>query len=350
VTADPEAVQSAARGVLRLWGGYSLADPWALALLPLAAGLLAWGRARAGRARGRAPLLPEPQLRTARQRFLWVPPALEGAALTAAILALARPLLCDVRTDVVSEGVDIALVVDRSSSMQFDDLERGRTRLEVVKDVVAEFAARRMTDRVGASDNVALITFARYPRLLCPFTLDVDALHGFLRQVRMAELKQEDGTAIGDALAEAVAALRASSARSKVVVLLTDGQNNVDDITPADAARLALESGIRVHTVFAAKNDYRLDPFLGRYVAVDSQVDTSVLEQIARTTGGRSFRAGDRAELERVYADIESLERTPRHEQRTEEAYDLYPAWLGAALATYLLGWLSSSTWARRIA
>ena len=107
-------------------------------------------------------------------------------------VALARPLRSNVEHDVHSEGVDIALVVDRSGSMQFEDLEEGKSRLAVVKEVIGEFAARRMSDRENAADNVALITFARYPRLLCPFTLDVDALHGFLEQVQLVERANGD--------------------------------------------------------------------------------------------------------------------------------------------------------------
>ncbi len=345
---SPDAVQSAARGAWKLWGDLSLADPQFLALLPLALLLTAWGRARRGRARGRVPLVPRHPARSLRQRLLWVPATMQLAALVLVVIGLARPLRGNVQRDIVSEGVDIALVIDRSGSMRFDDLERDRSRLEVVKEVVADFAERRMTDRVGAADNVALITFAHFPRLLCPFTLDVGALHGFLDGVELVRHHEEDGTAIGVALAKAVAVLRETDAESKVVVLLTDGENNVHDITPDAAAELAAEEGIRVYTIYAARYLYRHDPFRG-YVPDSAGQDTSELERIAELTGGRFFHARDREALEEIYAEIEALERTERREVRYEETFDLYLYLLLPAIACYGLMWLSNATWARRL-
>ena len=204
VLAQAEAVQSAARARLPLWGDYALADPLVLALLVLVLALALWARAR-GRARGRASVIAAVPA-SARQRLAFVPGALQLLALALAIVALARPLRSNVEHDVHTEGVDIALVVDRSGSMQFEDLEPGekKNRLEVVKDVVGDFATRRMSDREGASDSVALITFARYPQLLCPFTLDAGAITGFLEGVQLAKREEEDGTAIGVGLAKAV--------------------------------------------------------------------------------------------------------------------------------------------------
>jgi Ca-activated chloride channel family protein len=344
-----EEVHSAARSGLRLFGDYSLADPLFLALLPLALGLLVYGRLRAGRAAGRIPVLPAAALRSLRQRLAWLPVLLKGAALALVIIALARPLRGNEQHDVTSEGVDIALLVDRSGSMRFDDLQKGKTRLDVVKEVVADFAERRMTDREGAADNVALVPFARYPQVLCPFTLDVDAVRGFLAGVELVQHREEDGTAIGVALAKAVAMLRESQAESRVVVLLTDGENNVDEILPRAAAELAAEEGIRVHTIYAARWLYVQDPFRG-YVAQDAEADTSDLRAIAELTGGRFWRAKDREQLAGIYAEIEALERTPRVEKRYEETFDLYLRFLLAGMACYGLALLSAYTWARRLA
>src|SRR5262249_27385978 len=155
------------------------------------------------------------------------------------------------------------------------------------KEVVGDFAKRRMTDRENAADNVALITFARYPQLLCPFTLDVDALQGFLDQVDIVKREEEDGTAIGVGLAKAVSILRDSDAKSRICVLLTDGENNIDDISPAEATKLAAEEHIRVYTIFAARYTYRVDPIFGRIEPTNQPVDTSALEQMAKDTGGR---------------------------------------------------------------
>ena len=341
--------QSAARMELRLWADYALADPWYLVILIPGLILLMWGRARRGRPTGTAPVLPVQRLtRSWAQRLGFVPVLLQAAALVLAVLALSRPLLGNVQYQVTSEGVDIALVIDRSGSMKFDDLERGRSRLDVVKDVVADFAARRMGDEHGAADSCALISFARYPQLLCPFTLDFDALNGFLEGVHLVRHLGEDGTGIGVALAKAVALLRETDAESKVVVLLTDGENNVTDILPTQAGELAHEEGVRVYTIFAARNLFVHDNLRG-YIPTRTPPKTAALEAIAELTGGRFYRARDKESLEEIYAEIEALERTERSQERFEETYDLYPAFLAWAVALYALGWLSLLTWARRL-
>ena len=345
--AQLDALQSAASARLPLWGDYALADPLVLALLPVAFALFLWARAR-GRASGRASVVCAVP-RSARQRLAFVPGVMQAAAVVFAVVALARPLRSNVEHSVHSEGVDIALCLDRSGSMQFEDLEQGKSRLQVVKDVVGEFAKRRMTDRENAADSVALITFAHYPRLLCPFTLDVDALTGFLAGVELAKRQEEDGTAIGVGLAKAVSILRESDARSRVCVLLTDGENNIDDITPEAAAELATEEGIKVYTVYAARYVYQRDPFRG-FVPTRAAPDTSALEHMAEVTGGRFYRAADRAQLENIYAEIERLERTPRTEQRFEETFDLYPWWLAPALLCAFGAQLARASWWRRLA
>jgi len=343
-----EGTRSAARGALPLGGNYSLADPPFLLLIPLAVLLLAWGRARGGRPTGRVPLAPGLVVRSWRQRLSWVPVVLQGLAVLLVIVSLSRPLRGNVEFADVTQGIDIALVVDRSSSMRFDDLERNRSRLDVVKDVVGDFAERRMTDQENAADNVALITFARYPQLLCPFTLDVDALLGFLDGVGIVQHREEDMTAIGVALAKAVAILEESEAKSRVVVLLTDGENNLHEITPLDAAELAAEKEIRVHTIYAGKYLFRYDPLRG-FVPTTERPDTSDLQTISALTDGIFRRATDRDRLEEIYAEIEKLERTDRLEQRFEENFDLYPLFLLPAIVLYVLAWLSNATWARRL-
>jgi Ca-activated chloride channel family protein len=343
-------VQSAATGRLPLFADYSLADPWFLALVPLAWWLVWWGRSRRARPAGRVPALPGALLpRTWRQRLAWLPPVLQACALSAAIVALARPLRANELLETTSEGVDIALVIDRSSSMSAEDLAPGRTRMDVVKEVVGDFAERRMTDRVGASDSVALLAFGRYPQLYCPFTLDVGALRGFLERVDFVRYEGEDGTAIGAGLAKAVQILVDAGGESKVVVLLTDGENNVNDIPPLDAADYAAEKGVRVYTVLAGRYVFMQDGF-GRKFATERELDSRELEEIARRTGGRFFRVRDEQSLEQVYAEIEELERTPRTEARFTESYDLYPGFLELAVGAYLGAWLLASTWLRRLA
>jgi Ca-activated chloride channel family protein len=286
--------------------------------------------------------------RSLAQRLASTPAMMQVGALVLVAIALARPLRGSVETSSESEGVDIALVIDRSGSMEHMDLAPDKNRLEVVKEVVRDFAVRRMTDREGAADNVALITFAAYPKLLCPFTLDVDALRGFIEDLAPVNNRAEDGTGIGVGLAKAVAVLKETQAKSKVVVLLTDGENNIDLITPEDAAKLAAEAGIKVYTVFAGRFIYTVD-FFGNLRPTDREIDSSELEKIASLTGGKFFRARDKTELESVYAEIETLERTKREEKRYSETFDLYRWFLLPAIALYVFAWTLASTWLRRL-
>jgi Ca-activated chloride channel homolog len=352
VAQEPSGVKSAAEERFHLWGAYSLGDPWFLLAIPVGLACLWWGRSRAGRAHARVSVLPGASLgRSWPQRLGWLVPLAQALALCSLAIALARPLRGSTETSSVSEGVDIALVIDRSGSMHYEDLEPGKSRLEVVKEVVRDFAVRRMTDREGAADNVALITFAAFPQLLCPFTLDVDAVTGFLAGLQPVapNNRAEDGTAIGIGLSKAVAVLKETDARSKVVVLLTDGENNIDYITPADAAKLAADEHVKVYTVFAGRFVYTMD-FFNRPQATEREIDTSDLENIARVTGGTFFRARDKAELAKVYAEIEALERTKREQRHWSETFDLYPWFLVPALALYAAAWLAATTLLRRIA
>jgi Ca-activated chloride channel family protein len=205
-----------------------------------------------------------------------------------------------------------------------------------------------MSDRVGAADNCALVTFAQFPQLLCPFTLDYGAFDGFLKTVDLVRNEAEDGTAIGRGLAKAVALLKDSDAKSKVVVLLTDGENNVEDITPAEAAELAVAEHVKVYTVLAARYAFQEDIF-GRVYPTNREIDSTALEDIAEKTDGSFFRAKDRDALEAAYQRIEELERSERREERYTETFDLYGEFLLAALATYVAAWISYATWARRL-
>ena len=342
-----DVAKSSAEGRLELWGGYFLADPWFLVLFALLPFLCWRGRASRRHPVGGVPVLPEGVPRSLAQRLAWMPRIAEVLAASMVVVALARPLRSNVELNRESEGIDIALLVDRSTSMTQKDLDptTGRTRLDVVKEVVGEFATRRMTDREGAADACGLIVFARYPQMACPFTLDADALVRTLDGIEFAE-QWDAGTGIGIALAKAVAVLKESEAKSRIVVLLTDGENNQQEITPLEAGEMAAEEGIKVYTIFAGL--YASDRF-GRLVEADGRIDTTELETIAERTGGVFFRARDKAALEDVYQTIEDLERTPREDSRFAEFFELYEHWLVGAIALYLLSWLSACTWARRL-
>ncbi len=346
VQAAAAPVKSAAEEGLKLFGAYSLSNPWFLVLVPIGIVLLFVGRS--GRARARFPSLEGARPpRSLRQRFSWLVPVLQIASLSGVAIALSRPLRGSVESSTTSAGVDIALVIDRSDSMRAEDLEAGRNRLDVVKEVVRDFATRRMSDREGAADSVGLVVFAMYPQLLCPFTLDVDAITGFIDNLQVAQNPAENGTAIGSGLAKAVQLLAQTRAKSKVVVLLTDGENNVFHVPPLEAADFAARQKVKVYTIFAGRYAYRPD-FLGRPGYSDREIDTTEMVEIAKRTGGRFFRARDKNELEAAYAEIEKLERTERVTRRWSETFDLYPWFLGPGLALYVLSWIFGTTWLRR--
>jgi Ca-activated chloride channel family protein len=353
VGATPQGeVQSSAAAELTLFSNYALGDPWMLALLPcvLAIWIVAHSRAQRPALSGSVPALVAGQLSVGsswRQTLRPLAAAAELLGLLACVSALARPLSGSVETELKSEGVDIVLCLDRSSSMVFEDMEEGESRLEVVKQVAGAFAERRMQGASGTRDNVGLVAFAHYPDLLCPNTLDINALQGFLDTVQMAKPNsEEDGTAIGSGLARRVAALRDSKAKSRIVVLLSDGETTRHEIEPAEAAKMAQSEGVRVYTILAGRYTYKSDMF-GRVVATEFDLDTTEMEALARETGGRFFRASDKQGLEDVYAEIDRMEKTEREELRYVETYDLYPWLLGPGLLLWALAWLWNWTLGR---
>ncbi|MCI0587012.1 MAG: VWA domain-containing protein [Planctomycetes bacterium] len=264
-----------------------------------------------------------------------LPLLLQGLGLLGFAVGLARPLAGREEVLLYSEGIDIALAVDRSGSMDHQDMAEKKSRLAVVKEVVARFARARRTDRL------ALVTFARYAELRCPFTLDREALVEFLDGVEGAKFRDEDGTAIGVGLARAVEALVSSGGKSKVVILLTDGENNVREILPREAAAFAKEKGIRVYTIGAGRFVYRFDPFQRGWAPTDEELDTSDLEEIAEETGGKFFRAEDVERLEQVYGEIDRLEKTKVEDRRYTEYTELYPFALLPSIALLFIGaWL----------
>lgn len=344
-----EVTRSTAEGRFEVLG-VAFADPWFLCAVPVAWWLLWRGREANSSPSARVPTLG-PADGSARRglasRLSAVPALLRIAAITLAIVALARPLEGRDVTSAETEGIDIALLLDRSSSMDERESPRARRRFDIVRDVVADFAERRMTDDTGARDSVALIGFAGYADLLVPFTLDVEALNEALDGVDVEVEKWLDGTAIGSAIAEATAVLRNSEAESRVIVLLTDGRETVGYIDPLQAAKAASELGIRVYTVYAGPREVRIRTLMGDMRT--ETADVGDLPEIAEVTDGRFFHAESPEELEEAYAAIEALERTPRIEDRFTERYDLYPRLLLPALLGYALSWLVSLLLARRV-
>jgi len=248
-------------------------------------------------------------------------PALASALV---VIGLARPQADHRTVESTSDGIDIQLVLDVSSSMN-DTEPFGRSRLEVARSVIDAFVAGRGQDRVG------LLTFARYPRMVCPLTLDHGAVRAALGRVRAVHDEREDSTAIGVALASAVLRLRDSDARTRIVVLLTDGSNNVLDIEVAEAARLAGNHGIHVYTI-----------------AAGSRAKADELAEAARLTGGRGFRARDARMLVEIYATIDQLETHEIVETSFVSRVDVYPRFLLAALAVLAFELALTGAWLRR--
>lgn len=327
-----------------------LHDPWLLLLAPL---LLWWlRRLRAlPRSAVRFPLVAD--LRAAGQgrrgRWLRILPYLAWAAAFLLVGALARPQRGRAAAPLYTEGIDIALVVDVSGSMLAEDFTldgRRVSRLDAVKDVVRQFVRRR------AGDRLTLVLFAGRPYTQCPLTLD----HAWLlRNLERAEVGMiEDGTAIGSALATAVRRLESSTAKSRIVILLTDGQNNAGRISPLAAADAAAELGYRVYTIGAGTRGVAPYPdrdLFGRkiYRPMPVDIDEETLRRIAERTGGRYFRATDTERLEEIYREIDALEKSGHEAVEFADYEELY-VWLAAAAFGLLAGeLLLRQTWLRTL-
>lgn len=306
--------------------------PWALSFT-LAAVSLAWWRWRTPMPALTVPsVTPLVSVRPTRRqrlaRWLWTLPLL--AALLLAVAA-ARPRVGEAATRIPTEGVDIVLALDLSSSMTAS-LGDGRTRLEGTKEVVREFIASREHDRVG------LVVFQREALSLVPPTLDYGALDETVAELDTGLLP--DGTGIGVGLAAALNLLRDSTAASRIVVLLTDGRHNAkESISPEDAAELAARMGVPVHTIAVVDRDGRSFP----------DVDEAQLRTIAERTGGRYFAASSTDQLREVYDEIARLETTPFERERFLRYREFGPP-LAAAAAVLLALWLAlDHGWLRRV-
>ncbi len=332
----------------RVYGGYVFADPYFLIALLIVPIVMLLGRGRRRYAHVRVPGISGEVQASGLQRLTGLVVLAEGLALLLAVVALARPLKGSESFVSTTEGVDILLLIDRSSSMSQEIDASRKTRFDMAKEVIGQFAERRMTDQEGAADNVGLLGFALFTELLCPFTLDAESLLGVLAELNYETSKRLDGTGIGVALGTAVEVMDGSDAASRVIVLLTDGENTIDLVTPMDAARMAAEQGIRVYTIFSGPKTVRARS-LRQGRLVQRPVDVGDLPAIAELTGGRFFHAVDGKDLEGTYAAIEELERTERSSTRFAEHYDLYPQWLRLALLLYGVAFLSRHTWARRV-
>ena len=326
---------------IRAWSAMiAFASPWALTLL-VAIPAWWWWRARrrpAAIVYSRTGTLAAV---TGRRRFgarLIV--ALRSLAIAGVIVALARPRSGARAEQVLSDGIDIILALDISSSMLAEDFQP-QNRLQVAKERIKQFILGRQADRIG------LIAFAGEALTQVPLAVDYPVLLAATDNIQAGML--EDGTAIGTAITTAANRLRNAPGRSRVLILLTDGENNRGAIDPRTAAQAAAAYDVRIYTIGVGTDGMAPVPvgrglFGLRFENRPVQIDEALLQDVARTTGGRYFRARDAAALDRIYTQIDQLERVPVRVKTYVRYTDLFRWPLGLALAALVLE-LALSAW-----
>ena len=303
--------------------------------------------------------------RTLRQRLLFLPPCFLYAALTLLILALARPQAGREEYRVRRDGIAIAFCLDRSGSMQALDFQldgRPITRLDAVKQTFRDFVLGNGVLPGRPDDMIAVLAFGGFVDTCCPLTLDHETLAALLDGIQLPEplfdrqgrllmphlFQEESSTAIGDALAGAVERLRESSAKSKVILLLSDGEQTSGVLTPEEGAEVATAFGIKVYTIGIGSTGFAPFPVrIGGQVRYEQRhvaLDETTLRQIAESTGGRYFNARNLGALEEVYAEIDRLEKTEQEGAVYTRYAELYRWFLIPAVLLLLLRWLLNTT------
>ncbi|HEY4151442.1 MAG TPA: VWA domain-containing protein [Chitinophagaceae bacterium] len=294
--------------ILDYFDNTHFAYPWFLALFLLLPFLIAWyvSKQPSTQATLVMPMLSSVKtIRSWKNTFRHVPFILRLLAISCIILALARPQTRDDEELVSGEGVDIVLCIDVSGSMLAQDFTPNR--IEAAKEVASNFVASRPTDRIG------VVIFSGESFTLCPLTTDQSVLQAQIASIQSGLL--EDGTAIGSGLATGIDRLRASQSKSKVIILLTDGENNGGQIPPVTAKELAKATGVRVYTIGVGTDGYAPIPMqtVGGNVIMQREkvsIDEKLLTQIADETGGKYFRAKDNESLKNIYSEIDKLEKS----------------------------------------
>lgn len=286
--------------------------------------------------------------KTLRQRLSWLPMACRCACLVLIVICLCRPQTHNAWDEREVEGIDIMMTMDISTSMLAEDLKPNR--IEAAKNVASAFIADR------PNDNIGMTIFAGEAFTQCPMTTDHTALLNLMKGVRTDIASRgliEDGTAVGMGLANAVSHLKDSKAKSKVVILLTDGSNNAGEISPLTAAEIAKSLGIRVYTIGVGTNKvapYPM-PVAGgvQYVNIPVEIDTKTLADIAEKTDGHFYRATNTGELKQIYKDIDKLERSKLNVKKFSKRYEAFQPFAIAALLALLLEVILRLTIFRRI-
>jgi Ca-activated chloride channel family protein len=318
-----------------MFGNVSFAYPWVLYLLFLVPLLAVWYTIRGSKNQASITYssfsLFDKVPSTLRERLRHLPIVLRLLALTALIIALARPQDFSSGQNVTAEGIDIALVLDISGSMLAEDFKPNR--MEAAKNLTDQFIQSRISDRIG------LVIFAREAFTQCPLTIDYSVLRNLLSEIRSGMVP--DGTAIGNAIANGVNRLKDSDAESKVMILLTDGVNNAGEVDPISAAEIARTFGVRIYSIgvgtrgeapFPVKT-----PFGTRYQMMPVEIDEPLMKEISETTGGKYFRATNNRALQEIYNTIDELEKTKIEITSYRTARELYYGWLAGGLFLLLV-------------
>ena len=344
---------------------FEFAHPWFLLAALTALPALYWSRRASGRVVFSSLRALPHGGQTWRTRLAWLPDALHVLAVIGLAIALAGPRVGDRSSRVRREGIAIMMAVDISGSMRAQDLagkggatcnidpEHDPTRLGAVKRDFASFV--RGGDGLDGrpDDAIGLVAFARYADTRSPLTLDHANLIGAARQLDFAR-ENEDGTAIGAGLELAVQRLSEYKARSKVAILLTDGESNVHDIDEDQAIEDAVKAGVKVYTIGAGSTSVApicADRGDGRsqLMQMSVAIDESLLRKVASKTGGQYFRANDKAGLDNIYKQIDKLERTSIEEERFTEYRQFFPYFAGAAMILVALALLLRGSVLRRL-
>lgn len=286
--------------------------------------------------------------RSFRVKLIHLPMLLRCLTFALVVIVLARPQTYNPLDQREVEGIDIMLAMDVSTSMLAEDVSPNR--MEAAKDVAAEFIAGR------PNDNIGLTVFAGEAFAQCPMTTDHTTLLNLLHAVRpdlAASGLIDDGTAVGMGLANAVGRLKDQKVKSKVVILLTDGSNNMGDISPLTAADIAKQFGVRVYTIGLGTNGIVRYPIsvngMKQYVQGRGEIDYETLRKIAQETDGNFYRAASKSDLQRIYKDIDKLEKTKIVGSANARRYEAFAPFAIAALLLLALEVLLRLTWLRRL-
>lgn len=324
------------------------ANPTYLYLLLLLIPLIGWyiyklSKSQASMQVSSSEVFQLPEARSWKIYLRHVPFLLRMVLIALLIMVLARPQSTNSWQNSSTEGIDIMLAMDISSSMLAQDLKPNR--LEAAKDVAASFINGRQ------NDNIGLVVFAAESFTQCPLTTDHTVLLNLFKDIQPGII--QDGTSIGLGLANAVSRIKDSQAKSKVIILLTDGVNNAGEIAPVTASEIAKTFGVRVYTIGVGTQGEAPYPFQTafgiQYQNVPVEIDEPTLKQIAATTGGQYFRATDNASLKAIYEEIDQMEKTKISVQEFSKKQEEYMQWALLVLLLLLVEVLLKNTLLRNI-